>query len=154
MRNYQQNINYTSSKEYYLSLKKQKQNLNSSKQKLDKADYALEKILTFSYNVFNPLFKDESNIEYKTRAIKEEEIDTDFDKKLTEITPSWLLKIVNLLLLIYQKLIGKKINKAVKLIKKIVKPFSTKIVQKINLKEKKEILGILSLKYFIKTKPT
>ncbi|MCB9359721.1 MAG: hypothetical protein H6588_00330 [Flavobacteriales bacterium] len=154
MRNYQQNINYTSSKEYYLSLKKQKQNLNSSKQKLNKTDYALEKILTFSYNVFNPLFKDESNVEYKVSTIKEKEIDTDFDKKLTEITPTWLLRIFNLLLLAYQKLIGKKINKAVELIKKIIKPLYAKIAQKINLKEKKEILGVLSLKYFAKTKPT
>jgi hypothetical protein len=154
MRNYQQNINYTSSKEYYSSLKKQKTNLNSSKQKLNKTDDTLEKILTVSYNVLNPIFKDESNIEYRASTLKEQEIDNDFDKKLTAITPSWLLKIFNLLLLIYQKLIGKKLTQAVKLIKKVIKPLYAKIAQKINLKEKKEILGVLSLKYFAKTKPT
>ena len=155
MRNYQKNINYTSSKEYYSNLKNNNKSLNSSDLKLNKADITLEKVLNISYKIFDPLFKDENLIEYKANStIKEKEIDNDFDKKLTELTPSWLLRIFNILLLIFQKLIGKKLNQTVVLIKKHINPIYSKIAQRINSKEKKEILEILSLKYFVKTKPT
>tara|TARA_R110001592_G_scaffold95393_2_gene274885 strand:+ start:3116 stop:3586 length:471 start_codon:yes stop_codon:yes gene_type:complete len=156
MRNYQKNINYTSSKKYYLSLKNNKQNLNSSNKKLNKVDVTLEKVLNISYNVFNPLFKDEnSHLEYKVNSsIKEKEIDTDFDKKITELTPPWMLRVFNILLLIYQKLIGKKLNEALVLIKKHTKPIYAKVAQKVNLKDKKKMLEILRLQFLIKTKPT
>ena len=119
MRNYQQKTQYTSSREYYSSLKNEEKNLNSSKIALNKTDKVLENILDKTYKVFNPIFKDENQLELdhiSTR--KEKEIDSDFDRKIIEFTPSWIISVFNILFIIYQKLIGKKITKNLKVLKK------------------------------------
>lgn len=155
MRNYQQKTQYTSSREYYSSLKNEEKNLNSSKITLNKTDKVLENILDKTYKVFNPIFKDENQLELdhiSTR--KEKEIDSDFDRKIIEFTPSWIISVFNVLFIIYQKLIGKKITKNLKVVKKSLKTFCHKIAQHDYYKKTKEILVALRFKPWLKTKPT
>ncbi|TXB65877.1 hypothetical protein FRY74_04720 [Vicingus serpentipes] len=155
MRNYQQKTQYTSSREYYSSLKNEEKNLNSSKIVLNKTDKVLENILDKTYKVFNPIFKDQNQLELdhiSTR--KEKEIDSDFDRKIIEFTPSWIISVFNVLFIIYQKLIGKKITKNLKVVKKSLKTVYHKIAQHDYYKKTKEILVTLRFKTWLKTKPT
>ena len=150
MKNYQNHNQYTSSKAYYSDLKNSSTNLNSSKYNLNKLEKGLQKILHLSYDVFNPLFKGDDDKEYKSTYIRKE-IDEDFDNTIKSYSPKWLIRIVCLLNVIYNKYIGKKITKTKQITFKKVKHFSFNL----NLIDyRKKLLEILSLSYFIKTKPT
>lgn len=145
MKNYQNYNQYTSSKAYYSDLKNQNKNLNSSKYNLNKLEKGLQKILHFSYNFFNPIFKGEDIVEYRNINLKDE-LDNDFDKKITNHSPTWLIKIVSLLMTIYNKYFKKKISKVVLF---TVKQFHLYLKQ-----NKKKFLEISILNHFLKTKPT
>ena len=149
MKNYKNYNQYTSSKAYYSDLKNQNKNLNSSKYNLDKLEKRLQKILHFSYNVFNPIFKGEDIVEYRNTKLKDE-LDNDFDQKVTSHSPSWLIKIVNLLIMTYNKYFKKKISKVVHFVVKQAKQFYFRLKSN----RKNRFMEVSILNHFLKTKPT
>ena len=105
MKNYNQNNTYQTSKEYYYQvLKKEKINLNSSKEQLNVFDQQLEKFLKITYRFFNPFFAaDDVPKSYKNEYANSTS-DKEFDEKINSHIPSWLRVIIDFFMSIYRLL--------------------------------------------------
>ncbi len=103
MKNYGQNNNYQTSREYYNQvLKKENKNLNSSESKLDYLDEKLDKMLTVVYRIFDPMFRDvEAPSSYKNEFIKDA-VDREFDEEVAKRIPNWLQIVIDFFVRIYQ----------------------------------------------------
>ena len=110
MKNYTSNETYQTSKEYYLKvLKKEKINLNSSKEKLNVFDQQLEKLLAVTYRFFSPFFAVDDVPKTYKNEYSEKTIDEEFDAKIQRQIPSWLQVIIDFLVSIYRLLFPNKL---------------------------------------------
>ncbi len=112
MKNYNKNLSYNTSREYYLNvLKSDNKNLNLSKNKLDIFDLYLEKLLDISYKVFAPIFNEEETYLTPKNDYQYNNIDLEFDEQLEKNLPKWINKLLNVLNIIYHKFFTKEIVK-------------------------------------------
>ena len=102
MKNYSQNNTYQTSKEYYLNvLKKEKINLNSSKEQLNIFDQQLEKFLEITYRFFNPFFVADDVPKTYKNEYSNRDIDKEFDEKIQRQIPSWLKVVIDFFIKIF-----------------------------------------------------
>lgn len=105
MKNYNQNNTYQTSKEYYYQvLKKEKINLNSSKEQLNVFDQQLEKFLEITYQFFNPFFAADDVPKIYKNEYSNRNIDKEFDEKIQHQIPAWLQAIIDFFMSIYRLL--------------------------------------------------
>ena len=113
MKNYTQNRNTPSRSFYINELKKTPKNLTINNNQLDFLEKKLDKLLTHSFKFFHPFFNDdeyEINKNYY-KAGTDEGVDDEFDKQVEKHLPKWALVLINLLNIIYNRIIGTKLIK-------------------------------------------
>ena len=115
MRNYSQNIQPQTSREFYNSvLKNNTNNLNSSKRNSNSLDVYLDQFLEKSYKTLSPIFNDNQQYKNFQKESISNHTDKEFDEKIDNYSPKWLKLIINLLLSVYHKIISKKIKRFIK----------------------------------------
>lgn len=115
MRNYSQNVQHQTSREFYNSvLKNNRKNLNSSKTNLDSLDIYLNQFLEKSYKTLSPIFNDDQQRNNFQKESTNNAIDKEFDEQIENYSPRWLKSIINLLLSLYHKVIPKKAKDLIK----------------------------------------
>ena len=131
MRNLNSHTSEQTSKDFYNQvLKSRAKNLNSSKTNNNLFENGLEKILNHSHQFLSPLFNEEENQYSFKEETESNNIDSDFDKHIENISPTWLKILVKLIIKIYHFIFPEKIKDFIhkKIQKRISKQVKNKLV--------------------------
>lgn len=135
MKNYKPK-HYTPSRKFYINeLKKNNKNLKSNNISLDFLESNLDKLLKYSFKFFHPFFNDDEYESKRNYFSTSKNLDRDFDNKLEEYSPQWLLSLWSFILAIYKKIVNSKpINQLKNKTKQIIHNLKSIIVNRFNLK--------------------
>lgn len=105
MKNYRPK-HYTPSREFYVKeLKKNDKNLKSKNVSLDFLERNLDKLLKYSFKFFHPFFNDSEYESNRSYVDASKDLDRDFDTKVEQHTPRWLLSLWSFIMLFYKKIV-------------------------------------------------